>query len=122
MDVSYFSEQTPQEREGRGCDSEPTPLVPLVACVLMVGMMMALLQVSWASPIVAGTVLLVVMAALRNRIEEAQQMAAREAQASQETPQKPSRPEEGQGQSEPPFQKVARPDRRFNGDRLWGRN
>jgi hypothetical protein len=112
MTVSYFSEQIPQECEGRGCGNEPTPLMPLAACTLAVGVTMALLQVSWASPILGGTILLVVVAALRNRVEEAQ--------ASQETFQESSRPDEGR--PEPPSRKPARADHRFKGDSLWGLN
>jgi hypothetical protein len=120
MDVSYFSEQTPQEHEGRECGSEPTPLMPLVVCILAVGVATALVQVSWASPLVGGTVLLAVVATLRNRVEEAQETAAKEGPARQETFQAPSGPDKGQ--PEPPFEKPARAGRRFKGDRLWGLN
>jgi hypothetical protein len=115
MHVADFSEQT-QKREGRGPGSEPTPWMPLVVCILAVGMAMALVQVNWASPLFGGTVLLVVVATLRNRVEEAQERASKEAPACQETPG----PDEGQ--SEPPFQKPSRADRRFTGDALWGLN
>ena len=120
MNVSCFSEQTPQKREGRGCGSEPTPLAPLLACIVTVAMAVALLQVSWASPIVEGSVLLVVAAALRNGVEKAQQTAAGEAQASPETLQEPSPPEGGQ--PGPPSRKPARAGQRFKGDHLWGLN
>ena len=120
MDVLYFSEQTPQERDGRGRGSKPTPLMPLAVCILMVGVAAALLQVSWASPIVAGTVVLVVAAALRNGVEEAEAAAASEAETPQQTPQEQARPDEGQ--AEPPFQKPACAARRFKGDHLWGLN
>ena len=59
MAASYFSEQTPQEREGIGYGSEPTPSMPLAVCVFAVGMAMALVQVSWAAPLLIGAVLLV---------------------------------------------------------------
>ena len=121
MAVSYFSEQTPQEREGDGCGSEPTPLVPLVLCILGVGVGMALVQVSWASPLFGGTVLLVAAAAFRNGIEEAQEMAASEAQASPETLQEPACLD-NKGQLKPPFLEPGRADRRFKGDGVWGLN
>jgi hypothetical protein len=120
MDVSYFSEQTPQERDGRQRGSEPTPLMPLLVCILAVGMAMALVQVSWASPLLGGTVVLVVVATLRNRVEEAQQTAVEEGPGSQETFQAPSGPDKGR--REPRFQQTARAGRRFKGDRLWGLN
>jgi hypothetical protein len=122
MDVSYFSEQTPEKREeGRECGSEPTPLMPLVVCIFAVGIAMALLQVSWASPLFGGTVLLVAVATLRNRVEEAQETtAADEAPACQELLQVPSGPDEGQPKRL--FRKSARADRRFKGDGLWGLN
>jgi hypothetical protein len=120
MEVSYFSEQTPQERERRERGSEPTPLMPLVICILAVSMAMALAQVSWAGPLLGGTVLLVVVAALRNKVEEAEENAAKEAPARRKTLQILSGPDEGH--SEPSFQKPVCAHRRFKGDRLWGLN
>lgn len=116
MDVSYLPEQTPQEREGTERGSEPTPLVPLVVCTFAVSLAMALVQVSWASPVLGGTALLVVVAALRNSFEKARETAASEVPARQETLRTPSG--SGEEQAESP----AHVARRFKGDRLWGLN
>ena len=120
MDVSYFPKHGPRERDGTERGSEPTPLVPLVMCILAVSLMIALVQVSWASPVLGGTALLVVVAALRNRFEEAREDAAGEAPACPQTLLAPSGPDEEK--PEPPARKSARTDRRFRGDRLWGLN
>ena len=114
MADSYFSEQTPQEREGSGCGSEPTPLMPMVLCILAVGVAMALVQVSWAAPLLIGTVLLAVVATVRNGIEDAEETDAkgREVHALPEM----------SGQPQPPFQKPAHTRRRFTGDDVWGLN
>lgn len=120
MDVSYFSDQTTQEREGRERGSEPTPLMPLVACILAVGMAMALVQVSWARPLFGGTVLLVAVATVRNKVEEARETASKEVPVCQETFQAPSGPDEER--PKPPLQEPVRARGRFRGDRLWGLN
>ena len=93
MAVSYFSEQTWQGRDGRGSGSEPASVV---ACTLAVGIAMALVQVGWVSPLLAGTVLLVAVSTLRNKVEGAQKTAAKEVPACPETLQEPPRPEKGQ--------------------------
>ncbi|MBV9998090.1 MAG: hypothetical protein JO015_03150 [Verrucomicrobia bacterium] len=121
MAVSCFYKPTRPEREGERCGSEPTPLVPLVLCILAVAVATALVQVSWASPLLGGTVLLVAVAAFRNGIEDArQEVAATEAQSAQATPPEPSRP--AKESLEPPFQKPARAAHRFRGDNVWGLN
>lgn len=120
MNVSYFSDQTTQEREDRARGSEPTPFMPLVVCILAVGMAVALAQVSWARPLFGGTVLLVAVATLRNKVEETQETAVEEVPVCQEAFQAPSGPDEGR--PEPPFQKPVRARGRFRGDRLWGLN
>ena len=122
MAVSYSSKQTRQQSESAGCVSEPTPLVPLVLCILAVGVTMGLVQVSWASPLVVGAVLLVLVASLRNGMEEAQGTADKDVQASQEI-----RQEEAfllaDAQFKPLLQKTTpRADRRFRGDSVWGLN
>lgn len=120
MDVFYLPEPTPQEREGTKRGSEPTPLVPLVVCVLAVSLAMALVEVSWASPVFVGMVLLAVVAALRNRIEAAREIGAGETPAGQETVPAARDPDAGQPKS--PFRGPARADRRFKGDSVWGLN
>lgn len=123
MSAYHLSEQTPQERKGNGRGGEPTPLMPLGLCVFAVSMAMALVQVSWAAPLLIGAVLLVVVATVRNGIEAAQETVANdETQAPTETSQQLFGPDNGQPQS--PFQEPApaRAARRFKGDNLWGLN
>lgn len=121
MAASCFYKPTRPARKGECCGSEPTPLVPLALCILAVGVATALAQVSWASPLLGGTALLVAVAAFRNGIEKAQpEVAARETQSPPETLLEPSRP--AKESLEPPFQKPAHASRRFKGDSVWGLN